>query len=48
MHGSEAEAGRTDDLLGRVPGILSRTDAASPKALNCSGFRNITEQPEQA
>jgi hypothetical protein len=27
---------------------ISMLGAASPSALNCSGFRNITEQPEQA
>src|SRR5580700_2746744 len=27
---------------------ISMLGAASPRALNCSGFRNITEQPEQA
>src|ERR1700733_7414009 len=27
---------------------ISMFGAASPRALNCSGFRNITEQPEQA
>jgi hypothetical protein len=27
---------------------ISTFGAASPNALNCSGFRNITEQREQA
>jgi hypothetical protein len=27
---------------------ISMLGAASPRALNCSGFRNITEQLEQA
>jgi len=34
MHGSEADAGRTDDLLGRVTSILSRIDADLKRASN--------------